>query len=52
MTEQQKLMLKQALESLATAWNGKKKKWYIAASDYAMAKIEDVLALEEGDPEE
>lgn len=49
MTEQQKLMLKQALESLDTAWSGKKKKWYISANEYATAKIEDVLALEDED---
>ena len=41
----------QALEALSNAYC-EKKKYYIAANDYAMAKIEDVLALEEGDPEE
>ena len=46
MTEQQKRMLQEALEALDGADNGKKK-WYIAANDYATAKIEDVLALEE-----
>ena len=51
MTEQQKHMLQQALEALSNAYC-EKKKYYIAANDYATAKIEDVLALEEGDPEE
>lgn len=53
MTKQQKKMLEDALEALMTSWDGDGKKLYIAASDYAMAKIEDVLALEEGEePEE
>ena len=46
MTEQQKHMLQQALEALSNAYC-EKKKYYIAANDYATAKIEDVLALEE-----
>lgn len=29
--------------------NYEKKKWYIAANEYATAKIEDVLALEDED---
>ena len=49
MTEQQKHMLQQALEALSNAYC----KYYIAANDYATAKIEDVLALEEEEePEE
>ena len=44
MTEQQKHMLQQALEALSNAYC-EKKKYYIAANDYATAKIEDVLAL-------
>ena len=51
MTEQQKWMLKEALEALVGADNGKKKR-YIAANDYATAKIEDVLTLEEGEADE
>ena len=51
MTEQQKWMLREALEALDGADNGKKKR-YIAANDYAAAKIEDVLALEEGEADE
>lgn len=52
MTEQQKHMLQQALEALSSAYC-EKKKCYIAANDYAAAKIEDVLALEEEEePEE
>ena len=54
MTEQQKhmLQLQQALEALSNAYC-EKKKYYIAANDYATAKIEDVLALEEEEePEE
>ena len=52
MTEQQKHMLQQALEALSSAYC-EKKKCYIAANDYATAKIEDVLALEEEEePEE
>ena len=46
MTEKQKHMLQQALEALSNAYC-EKKKYYIAANDYATAKIEDVLALEE-----
>ena len=49
MTKQQKKMLEDALEALMTAWDGEGKKWYIAANDYATAKIEDVLALEDED---
>ena len=49
MTEKQKHMLQQALEALSNAYC-EKKKYYIAANDYATAKIEDVLALEEGEP--
>ena len=41
----------QKREALSNAYC-EKKKYYIAANDYAAAKIEDVLALEEGDPEE
>ena len=53
MTKQQKKMLEDALEALKTAWDGESKKWLIAANDYATAKIEDVLALEEeGEAEE
>ena len=48
MTEQQKHMLQQALEALSNAYC-EKKKYYIAANDYATAKIEDVLALEDED---
>ena len=48
MTEQQKHMLQQALEALSNAYC-EKKKYYIAANDYATAKIEDVLALEEAE---
>ena len=51
MTEQQKHMLQQALEALSNAYC-EKKKYYIAANDYATAKIEDVLALEEGEADE
>ena len=47
MTEQQKRMLQEALEALDGADNGKKK-WYIAANDYATAKIEDVLCAGRG----
>ena len=49
MTEKQKHMLQEALAALSNA-ACEKKKYYIAANDYATAKIEDVLALEE--PEE
>ena len=51
MTEQQKHMLEEALAALSNACF-EKKKYYIAANDYATAKIEDVLALEEGEMDE
>ena len=51
MTEKQKHMLQQALEALSNAYC-EKKKYYIAANDYATAKIEDVLALEEEEEQE
>ena len=47
------LQAQDAIQNIAKwPWLDGKKKWYIAANDYATAKIEDVLALEEGDPEE
>ena len=48
MTEKQKHMLQQALEALSNAYC-EKKKYYIAANDYATAKIEDVLAMDEAE---
>ena len=51
MTKQQKWMLQEALEALVGADNGTKNR-YVAANDYATAKIEDVLALEEGEADE
>ena len=59
MTEQQKKMLEDALKVLNSVFNSvngatciRKKSDLIDHTAYATAKIEDVLALEEGDPEE
>ena len=48
MTEQQKKMLTQAFEALSNEYCGKKK-YYIAANDYATDKIEDVHAMDEAE---
>ena len=50
MTEQQKKMLEDALKVLNSVF--KKQSDLIDHTAYATAMIEDVLALEEGDPEE
>ena len=50
MTEQQKKMLEDALEVLNSVFN--KKSDLIDHTAYATAKIEDVLALEEGEADE
>ena len=59
MTEQQKKMLEDALKVLNSVFNSvngatciRKKSDLIDHTAYATAKIEDVLALEEGEPEE